>query len=62
MTHEVEDARAVLDRVAPSIENQGFPVRTVVGRGEPADDTAPGQLDFAQMVASASPGRKAMPV
>jgi Universal stress protein UspA and related nucleotide-binding proteins len=39
MTHEVEDARAVLDRVAPSIENQGFPVRTVVGRGgEPADD------------------------
>ena len=38
MTHEVEDARAVLDRVAPSIANQGFPVRTVVGRGEPADD------------------------
>jgi nucleotide-binding universal stress UspA family protein len=39
MTHEVEDARAVLDRVAPRIEGQGFPVRTVVGRGgEPADD------------------------
>jgi nucleotide-binding universal stress UspA family protein len=38
MTHEVEDARAVLDRVAPTIQNQGFPVRTVVGRGEPADD------------------------
>ena len=28
--------------------------------GEPADDAAPGQPDFAQMVASASPGRKVM--
>jgi universal stress protein A len=39
MTHEVEDAQAVLDRVAPRLEGRGFAVRTVVGRGEPADDT-----------------------
>ena len=39
MTHEVEDAQAVLDRVAPRLAGRGFAVRTVVGRGEPADDT-----------------------
>jgi nucleotide-binding universal stress UspA family protein len=39
MTHEVEDAQSVLDRVAPRLEGRGFVVRTVVGRGEPADDT-----------------------
>ena len=39
MTHEVEDAQTVLDRVAPRLEGRGFVVRTVVGRGEPADDT-----------------------
>ncbi len=39
MTHEVEDAQAVLDRVRPRLEGRGFSVRTVVGRGEPAEDT-----------------------
>lgn len=39
MTHEVEDAQAVLDRVRPRLEGRGFAVRTVVGRGEPAEDT-----------------------
>jgi nucleotide-binding universal stress UspA family protein len=39
MTHEVEDAQAVLDRVAPRLQGRGFVVRSVVGRGEPADDT-----------------------
>ena len=39
MTHEVDDAQAVLDRVAPRLAGKGFAVRTVVGRGEPVDDT-----------------------
>jgi nucleotide-binding universal stress UspA family protein len=39
MTHEVEDAQAVLDRVRPRLEGRGFAVRAVVGRGEPAEDT-----------------------
>ncbi len=39
MTHEVEDAQAVLDRAAPRLAGLGFAVRTVVGRGEPVDDT-----------------------
>jgi len=39
MTHEVEDAQAVLERAAPRLEGRGFAVRTVVGRGEPVDDT-----------------------
>jgi nucleotide-binding universal stress UspA family protein len=39
MTHEVEDAQAVLDRAAPRLAGLGFTVRTVVGRGEPVDDT-----------------------
>jgi len=39
MTHEVEDAQTVLDRAAPRFAGRAFPVRTVVGRGEPVDDT-----------------------
>ena len=39
MTHEVEDAQAVLDQAAPRLAGRGFSVRTVVGRGEPVDDT-----------------------
>jgi len=39
MTHEVEDAQAVLDHAAPRLAGRGFAVRTVVGRGEPVDDT-----------------------
>jgi nucleotide-binding universal stress UspA family protein len=38
MTHEVEDAQAVLDRVSAGLQGKGFAVRTVVGRGEPVDD------------------------
>jgi len=39
MTHEVEDAQTVLDQAAPRLAGRGFSVRTVVGRGEPVDDT-----------------------
>jgi nucleotide-binding universal stress UspA family protein len=39
MTHEVEDAQAVLDRVAPRLAGKGFAVRTVIGRGDPAEVT-----------------------
>jgi len=39
MAHEVDDAQGVLDTAAPRLEGRGFTVRTVVGRGEPVDDT-----------------------
>jgi len=39
MVHEVEDAQTVLDAAAPRLRGRGFTVRTVVGRGEPVDDT-----------------------
>ena len=39
MVHEVEDAQSVLESAASRLGGRGFTVRTVVGRGEPVDDT-----------------------
>ena len=38
MAHEVDEAEEVLERTAAGLRGKGFTVRTVVGRGEIADD------------------------